>query len=314
MEGRLLRLADTDLDVSSVLDALGVEVVSQRGDWADALCPLHSENDPSFSVNLTHGGWVCRPCCARGQLLDLVSRVREISRGDAIQWARGQGSRERSSAELINSLLPREAPVSVSLAWAERYDELSPTMMTEYWFERGFNESTMRQFDVRFDPDQETLIWPVRDESANTVSFIKRRLPGTRGAKYLYPSGFNRALFPQDHFDYGDRALLVEGPLDSMWLHQHGYPSALSTLGSDVTRRQVDWLRGKVGEVTLAFDNDAAGWRATELLVGQLSRHGFGVSVVRLPRNFKDVQELNEAELKEALAGARSALAVKFGV
>ena len=310
-----MRLADVDLDVASVLEALGVEVSNQRGDWADALCPLHLESNPSFSVNLDHGGWVCRPCCAKGQLLDLVARVRKISRSDAIQWARGQATRRRSAADLISQLLPKEGPPSKTLAWAARYDELSPTVMTEYWFERGFNAQAMRQFDVRFDSDDGALIWPVRDSSANTISFIKRRLPGQPGVKYLYPPGFTRALFPLDHFDYsGERALLVEGPLDAMWLHQHGYTTALATLGTDITRGQVDWLKGNVSAVTLAFDNDEAGWRATDLLTGRLAQHGFYVSVVRLPDHVKDIQELSSAEIGPALLSARSALELKLGV
>ncbi|KKK87079.1 hypothetical protein LCGC14_2756850, partial [marine sediment metagenome] len=123
-----------------------------------------------------------------------------------------------------------------------------------------------------------------------------------------------RSLFPLDHFDRGERAYLVEGPLDAMWLHQHGHASALATLGSNITRQQIDWLRGNVTAVTLVFDNDEVGWRATDQLIGRLSQHGFHVSVVRLPSHVKDVQELSADEIEQALSGARSALELKLGV
>jgi hypothetical protein len=37
-----MRVTDLDLDVEAVLEALDIEVVESRGDWADTLCPLHA--------------------------------------------------------------------------------------------------------------------------------------------------------------------------------------------------------------------------------------------------------------------------------
>src|SRR5215212_7179753 len=43
-----------------------LDKLHRRGDWADARCPLHEDNNPSLSVNLDHGGYLCRGCGARG--------------------------------------------------------------------------------------------------------------------------------------------------------------------------------------------------------------------------------------------------------
>jgi len=37
-----------------------------RGDWADARCPFHDDESPSLSVSLTHGGYYCHACGAKG--------------------------------------------------------------------------------------------------------------------------------------------------------------------------------------------------------------------------------------------------------
>jgi hypothetical protein len=60
-----------------------------RGDWADARCPLHQDNNPSLSVNLDHGGYLCRGCGAKGgdmlafhmrfKNMDFVSAARDLN-------------------------------------------------------------------------------------------------------------------------------------------------------------------------------------------------------------------------------------------
>jgi hypothetical protein len=37
-----------------------------RGDWANACCPFHQDRNPSLSVSLTHGGFICHGCGVRG--------------------------------------------------------------------------------------------------------------------------------------------------------------------------------------------------------------------------------------------------------
>jgi hypothetical protein len=36
------------------------------GDWASAHCPFHEDKNPSLSVNLIHGGFICHGCGANG--------------------------------------------------------------------------------------------------------------------------------------------------------------------------------------------------------------------------------------------------------
>ncbi|KKK59850.1 hypothetical protein LCGC14_3030240, partial [marine sediment metagenome] len=223
----------------------------ERGDWADALCPLHAEDDASFGVNLEHGGWICRHDDEGGQLVDLVMRLRELSRHEALAWMAGLGpSKDHSIDDLLRGLTGgAELEAHDPLAWAKGYLELETNRMAEYWFERGFTEDTMHAFGVRYyrgvpiSPPH--IIWPVKDADGNTISFMLRRVVDNwNGSKYLYPRGFERTLFPLDHFE-GDEAVLVEGPLDAMWLHQHGYRGALALLGSGVTAGQEAWLRGQ---------------------------------------------------------------------
>nr|MBA3731709.1 hypothetical protein [Gammaproteobacteria bacterium] len=47
-----------------------------HGDWAAANCPFHEDTNPSLSVNLVRGGFICHACGAKGgDVLDFHRRL-----------------------------------------------------------------------------------------------------------------------------------------------------------------------------------------------------------------------------------------------
>jgi len=42
--------------------------------WAQARCPFHEDDRPSFTVNLEHGGWCCFCGCGKGDLVAFQMR------------------------------------------------------------------------------------------------------------------------------------------------------------------------------------------------------------------------------------------------
>ncbi|MGI8740198.1 MAG: CHC2 zinc finger domain-containing protein [Gammaproteobacteria bacterium] len=62
-----------------------------RGEWADACCPLHEDKNPSLSVSLTHGGFICRGCGAQGDLLAFHMRLKNL---DFVTAAKNLGAWE----------------------------------------------------------------------------------------------------------------------------------------------------------------------------------------------------------------------------
>lgn len=50
-----------------------------HGDWAAARCPFHEDHNPSLSINLVHGGFVCHACGAKGgDVLDFHRRLNDM--------------------------------------------------------------------------------------------------------------------------------------------------------------------------------------------------------------------------------------------
>ena len=302
-------VADVLIDVPRVLELLGISGGdgTTRNGWIDVVCPLHPENRPSFSVSLEHGGWVCRHGDETVGLVSLIARVGGVTRREAAKWAQ-LSTTQLADSDLLFTKLLKQGNVdeeSAVLQWAERYDKLPSDLMSEYWYKRGFNNKTLKGFEVRYDPDANSLLWPVRDENWNLLGFTERRVPPFDGSKYLYPKGFGRELFPLNML-VGDRAVLVEGPLDAMWCFQHGYV-ALACLGSSITAPQLSWLKGRVKRLTLAMDNDVVGQTVTPKLIKQLSAY-FSIYVAELPTGVKDLQDLGSHDLSWILEHPRSGI------
>jgi DNA primase len=147
------------------------------------------------------------------------------------------------------------------------------------------------------------IIIPIRDASGRAVGLGGRIMPGAEGPKYLNsPAG---PLFDKSHTLYGlDLAkasirrekltVIVEGYTDVMAAHQAGFTNVVASLGTALTRGQIELATRYADAIALAYDVDLAGEAATQR--GLLEELGpdqsvSKVRVVRIPAG-KDPDEL----------------------
>lgn len=141
------------------------------------------------------------------------------------------------------------------------------------------------------------LMIPVRDLKGRTVGFGARRLTDgdPRSPKYINTP--ETRLFHKGQLIYGlDLALdhtrreghlvLVEGYTDVMAAHQVGVRIVAAVLGTSTTDQHAGLVR-RTGarRVSLVFDGDEAGRRATLRALHGLLPLGISVDIVRLPGN-----------------------------
>jgi DNA primase len=116
------------------------------------------------------------------------------------------------------------------------------------------------------------LIFPIRDLQGRVVALGGRAL-GDEQPKYLnspetpiYTKGnllYAADLARESMLSKG-RALLVEGYVDCLMAHQHGFTETVAALGTALTGAQLALLRRFCPEVITFFDADAAGQKAAE--------------------------------------------------
>ncbi|MFQ3664042.1 MAG: DNA primase [Chloroflexaceae bacterium] len=115
------------------------------------------------------------------------------------------------------------------------------------------------------------LIFPIRNARGETVGF-GGRIIGDGQPKYLNTP--ETLVYKKGELLYGldlaresiraeDCTIVVEGYLDVITAHQHGFRNVVAPLGTALTRSHVALLKRLSHNVLLALDADAAGQRAT---------------------------------------------------
>ena len=147
------------------------------------------------------------------------------------------------------------------------------------------------------------VMFPIRDVSGRLIAFGGRIVDG-EGAKYinspesaLYSKRRNLYLLhaAKNAIKERKRAILVEGYMDALRLHIHGYTETVASLGTSLTEEQAKLLKRFGNNCYICYDSDAAGQKATIEGMYILQNYGLDVYVIELPIG-KDPDELLSAE------------------
>jgi len=141
-----------------------------------------------------------------------------------------------------------------------------------------------------YDRFRQRVMFPIRDARGAVVGFGGRALEPQQEPKYL--NSPETAAFIKGKQLFGlwwakqtvaqQGALLVEGYLDCVVLHQAGLTQTLTPLGVALTEDHARLLKRYTTEATLLFDEDEAGAQATLRSLDVLVAQGFTVRIASL--------------------------------
>jgi DNA primase len=129
-----------------------------------------------------------------------------------------------------------------------------------------------------YDRFRHRLMFPIRDDRGRIAGFGGRILPGdSLGAGENQPKYVNTSqsgIFDKGAILYGldlakeavraaGKAVIVEGYMDVIAAHEHGYDNVVASMGTALTERQVALLKRAAPAIVLALDADNAGSEAT---------------------------------------------------
>ncbi len=136
------------------------------------------------------------------------------------------------------------------------------------------------------------LMFPIGDPRGRILGFGARALDDSL-PKYLNsPFDKGTVLYGLDRAKQAIReqntAIIVEGYMDVLTAHQHGFKNVVASMGTSLTERQIAALKGLGQNVIMALDADAAGSEATLRELDSVWHAGDP-----RPRRSYRVQELN---------------------
>ncbi len=152
--------------------------------------------------------------------------------------------------------------------------------LAHHLLQEGFGRSELLQAGVAgenesgglYDRFRARLMFPIRDAAGKMVGFGGRALAADSHPKYLNTPQtplFDKGgcLYAVDRarqeIRHTGQAVIVEGYVDAVMAHQHGYRNVVAALGTAVTDRQLSLLKRWASELCFALDPDEAGQEAT---------------------------------------------------
>ncbi len=174
--------------------------------------------------------------------------------------------------------------------------------------------------NITYDRFRNRIMFPIINIHGKVIGFSGRAMPGNekQGGKYINTS--DTSVYKKSHnmfaLNYAKavcskQAILVEGNMDVIALHQAGFETAVAALGTSFTEEQARLLSRYTKEVVLTMDADSAGEKATDRALEILDKVGVDIRVLRLP-DCKDpdefIKKYGNARFQKLLDSAMSAI------
>ena len=152
-----------------------------------------------------------------------------------------------------------------------------------------FSEKSTEGID-RF---RERVIFPIHGFSGRVLGFGGRILKSnTKTAKYL--NSPETEIYHKSNVLYGlfqskqavsreNMCLLVEGYMDVVALHQSGIENVVASSGTSLTTEQIKLIKRLTENVTILFDGDAAGIKASFRSIDMLLAESMNIRILLFP-------------------------------
>ncbi len=182
------------------------------------------------------------------------------------------------------------------------YSPEKKNAFTEYALTKGYEKEILEKSGISIFPEnspngidrfRERVIFPIHSFSGRVLGFGARILKSNvKTAKYL--NSPETEIYHKSNILYGlnqskqaisreNLCLLVEGYMDVISLHQSGIENVVASSGTALTTEQIKLIKRLTENVTILFDGDAAGIKASFRSIDMLLSEGMNIRVVLFP-------------------------------
>ncbi|UWI83186.1 DNA primase [Wolbachia endosymbiont of Howardula sp.] len=282
-------------------DIIGQKVgLIKRGESFIGLCPFHHEKTPSFFVSNIKGVYHCFGCYAHGDAFEFISQTEGLTFIQSIEKLSYIVGLERpKDFNIFNHNKQLFAILNVSANW---FAQNTQDIM-HYFHQRNISSDIIKKFNIGYAPEiglkeflhslgiqndilldiglikksydvyfRKRVIFPIYDHIGRVVGFGGRVLNAEQHPKYL--NSPESKIFKKKEHLYGlhfalheirkqQTLFVVEGYMDVLALHQAGISNSIASLGTMLSKCQIQTLWQFSKEIAICMDGDIAGQAAT---------------------------------------------------
>ncbi len=181
------------------------------------------------------------------------------------------------------------------------YSPASWDAFAKFGQEKGFSKNVLEQSglvvykdDKQFDRFRDRVIFPIFSYSGRTLGFGGRILRNDKKNAAKYLNSPENEIYHKSKILYGlfqakqniikqNECLLVEGYTDVISLHQSGIENVVASSGTALTKDQILLIKRLTPNITILYDGDAAGIRASFRGINLILEQEMNVRVLLFP-------------------------------
>ncbi len=177
----------------------------------------------------------------------------------------------------------------------------------------------------KYDRFRARVIFPIQNVSGRTIGFGARTLKTNDKKSPKYLNSPESPIYHKSDVLYGmfqakqatrqeDNCFLVEGYLDVLSLHQGGIENVVASSGTSLTENQIKLIGRYTKNITVLYDGDPAGIKASLRGIDLILEGGLNVNVVLFPDGDDPdsyIRKVGDTAFKEYL-GAHSQDFISF--
>ena len=182
------------------------------------------------------------------------------------------------------------------------YSPEKKNAFTEFALEKAYSKEILEKSGLSIFPEntpsgidrfRDRVIFPIHSFSGRVLGFGARILKNNvKTAKYL--NSPETEIYHKSNVLYGlnqskqsisrkNLCLLVEGYMDVVSLHQSGIENVVASSGTSLTTEQIKLIKRLTENVTILFDGDNAGIKASFRSIDMLLSEGMNIRVLLFP-------------------------------
>ncbi|MFZ4927613.1 DNA primase [Chryseobacterium sp. Mn2064] len=230
---------------------------------------------------------------------DLLYKIHEVANTyfQEILWDEKEG---RSIG--LSYFKERELKDDIIRKFQLGYSPEIKNAFTTYALEKGYSKEILERSGLSIFPEntpagvdrfRERVIFPIHSFSGRVLGFGARILKNNvKTAKYL--NSPETEIYHKSNVLYGlnqskqaisrkNACLLVEGYMDVISLHMSGIENVVASSGTSLTTEQIKLIKRLTENVTILFDGDNAGIKASFRSIDMLLTEGMNIRVLLFP-------------------------------
>jgi DNA primase len=332
---------DRIMEATDIVEVIGEFVqLKKRGANYVGLSPFANERTPSFTVSPAKGIFKDFSSGKGGSAITFLMELEKFTYPEALKWlAKKYGIEVEETVDTTENLEEqnrRESLMIVSGYAAKFFHEAmldteeGRNIGLSYFKERGFNNDTIKKFELGYSPDQweaftsealkqgyqeEFLVesglsvkrdngslydryrgrvmFPIHSFTGRVIAFGGRTLKSDKNVP-KYVNSPESEIYHKSNILYGlyfakkaireeDNCYLVEGYADVLSVHQAGVENVVASSGTSLTVEQIRLISRFTKNITILYDGDAAGIKASLRGLDMILEEGLNVKVVSFP-------------------------------